>query len=86
MCGGLSKNDPYRLILYICVLRPILSDGLLLEELGGVSLLEEVCCWGWDLKFQKPMPGLVSFSACCLWIRNVSSKLLLHAMPTGFLP
>ena len=23
---------------------------------GGVALLEEVCHWGWALKFQKPLP------------------------------
>ena len=28
----------------------------------GVVLLEEVCHWGWDLRFQKPRPGPVSLS------------------------
>ena len=26
----------------------------------GVALLEEVCHWGWALRFQKSMPGPVS--------------------------
>ena len=32
--------------------------GVLLLEigLGGVGLLEDVCLWGWALKFQNPHP------------------------------
>ena len=26
----------------------------------GVALLEEGCHWGWALRFQKPMPDLIS--------------------------
>ena len=33
-----------------------------LEGLGGVALLEEVCDWGWALRFQKPLPSPVSLS------------------------
>jgi hypothetical protein len=25
-----------------------------LQDFGGVALLEEVCHWGWALRFQKP--------------------------------
>jgi hypothetical protein len=35
-------------------------DGTVWEGLGGVALLEEVCLWGWALRFQRPMP----FSVC----------------------
>lgn len=45
---------------------PIVFEGLVtsewhylkgLEGLRGVALLEEVCHWGWVLRFQSPMPN-----------------------------
>lgn len=36
--------------------------GTVWEELGVVALVEEVCHWGWDLRFQKPMLSWFSLS------------------------
>ena len=52
-----------------------------LEELGGGTLLEEVCHWGWALRFQKPRVS-VSVSLClCL-----SVCLSQHPPPSFSLP
>jgi hypothetical protein len=45
--------------------------------LEGVALLEEVYHFGWTLRFQKPMLGLVSFSLQFV-DQDVSSQLLLQ--------
>lgn len=39
------------------------SSSLVGGQVGAVSLLEEVCCWGWALKFQKDTPSPV-LAAC----------------------
>lgn len=39
------------LIIYIDTWFPV--DGTIWEGLGGVALLEELCHWGWDLRFLK---------------------------------
>jgi hypothetical protein len=45
------------------------TGGTVWEGLRGVSLLEEVCHWGWALWFQEPKPVPVSFfSTSCLWV------------------
>lgn len=46
--------------------RCVLVLGVVLVG-GGVAMLEEVCHWGWTLKFQKPTLFLL-FSASYLWI------------------
>lgn len=61
---GLSENDPIGSLV-----RGTVWEGLEVWlfwsrrglVVGGVSL-------GWALRFQKPTVGLVSLSACCLWI------------------
>ena len=48
------------------------------KELGGAVLLEEVCHWGWTLRFQKLTPFPVS-CLCLMFIdQDVSSQLLLQ--------
>lgn len=44
--------------LDICMLSPQLMNCL--EGLGGVPMLEDICSWGWTLRFQKSTPGPVS--------------------------
>ena len=46
--GGLNDNGPYRLI---CLNAWFPVGGTILEGLGGVVLLEEVCHRGWALRF-----------------------------------
>ena len=58
-CGGLNENSPHRLI-YLNTWSPV--GRTVLEGLESMALLEEVCHWGWALRFQKPMPGPVSIS------------------------
>ena len=58
-CGGLNENDPHKHI-YLNILFPV--SGTVREELEDMALLEEVCHWEWDLRFQKPMPSLESCS------------------------
>ena len=48
---------------------------------AGVALLEEVCHWGWALRFQKPMPGPTSLPAA--WRVDVT---LSSASPAPCLP
>ena len=39
-------------------------------DLGGGVALEEVCHWGWVIRFQKPRPFRnFEISALCLWIK-----------------
>ena len=88
MCGGLSKNGLHRLVyLNAQSSREFNCLKGLGEGLRGV-LLEEVCLWGWVLRFQKPMSGCMyvsvclsvmsSLSACCLWLRIQNTQLLLQ--------
>jgi hypothetical protein len=45
---------------------PVISNCNLAEwhyVKGLGDLLGKVCHWGWALRFQKPKPGLVSFSS-----------------------
>lgn len=39
-----------------------------LRRIRRCGSVGEVCHWGKDLRFQKPMPYPTSVSACCLWI------------------
>lgn len=61
-CSCLNENDPHRLMF-----ESLLPSGAVRELLGGMTLSEEVCYWGWALRFQKHMLGSVSLSAYCLW-------------------
>lgn len=80
-CGGLSENWPHRLI-YLNVWS--LLAELFGEGLRGVALMEEVCHWGWTVRFQKHTPGLVSQSTHSqphpphAYGSNLSSQLLLQ--------
>lgn len=45
------------------------------EGLRGMTLLEDVCPWGWALRFQNPS---LSLSLCLqLGVYNIGSQLLL---------
>ena len=46
-CRGLSKNGPSGLKV---LSHPEVAH---LKGLGSAALLEEVCCWGWALRFSK---------------------------------
>ena len=49
----MNENGPHRLKLEYLVTREWnCLEGLV--GLGGVALLEEVCHWGWTLRFQTP--------------------------------
>jgi hypothetical protein len=58
-------------------------DVIVWEGLRSIALLEEVCYWGWALKYQKP----ISFS---LWIRCKLSRhylsTMLACLPAVMLP
>lgn len=47
------------------------------SEMWQCDFVKETYHRGWALRFQRPIPGPVSF-ACCLWIRMYSSQLLPH--------
>lgn len=61
-CLHLKGNGPTRL-LGSGIIRTCILDGV------GVVLLEEVCHWGWALRFQLFKPGPMSLSSWCLQIR-----------------
>lgn len=47
------------------------------EELGGVILLEELCIWGWTLRFYKLLPISVPPPSLSLFLdKDVNSQLL----------
>lgn len=71
--SGLNKNSPRRLI---CLTAHFLTSGTIWKGLGSVALLQVVCPWGWDLRFQKTHAiSSISFSA--LWLsQDVNSQLL----------
>lgn len=77
-CGGLNKNGP------ICLNAWSPASGTVLGRIGrcglveDVALLEEVCHYGWALRFQKSTP--VSLSLCFLSVdqEEVNSWLLLQ--------
>ena len=77
-CLGLDENGTHRLIcLNVCPL----VVGLFGEGIGGVVLLEEVCHWGWDSRFQSPHT-IPSVSLCLLLVGyNVGSQLRLQCIP-----
>ena len=50
----------------------LLYGGTIWERLGGTALLEEVCLWGWALRFQKAN----IIQACII---DISSQPLFHA-------
>lgn len=77
-CGGFNKNAPYSLI-YLNIWSP-LSDTIWegFGELRVVALLEEVCLWGWTLRFQKPTPRLSISSLFLFYKPGCSSCLVLH--------
>lgn len=51
LCAAVSENGPHRLTCLNACLVPI--GGTVLEGLAGVVVLEELCHWGWALRFQK---------------------------------
>ena len=56
-CGGLNKNDPDSSYVFEFLATREWNSSKGLEGIGGVALLEEVCCLWWALRFQKPMLG-----------------------------
>ncbi|EDL00606.1 mCG1042685, partial [Mus musculus] len=50
-----------------------LGSGIIWEGSEGVALLEEICHWGWALRFQKSMPGSHLF--LCLLPTDKDAKL-----------
>jgi hypothetical protein len=57
--GGVDREWPHRLI---DLNSRSLVDETLCERLGVVVLLEEMCLWGWALRFQKSTPFLIRSS------------------------
>ena len=57
VCGCLNKNGLLRLM---CLNSWSSVSGTLWEGLGGVTLSQELCHWGWTLRFLKHMPFPVS--------------------------
>lgn len=55
-CSGLNENGPVGSYIWM--------QCTIWEGLGCVVLWEEVWCWEWALRFQKPMLGPVCH-ACC---------------------
>lgn len=60
-CAGLNMNGP-KAHVFECLVK----KWHYLRGLGDVALLGEVCHWGWTLRVQKPKPGSVALSSCCL--------------------
>ena len=78
-CGGLNENCPQRL-MYLNTWSPV--GGNIWEGLGGVVLLEEVCHWGWDLRFKKPTSFPVSSLGFCLSVtRELSATASAPCLP-----
>ena len=84
LSGSLNENDPCSLI-YLNAWLPV--GRTIWEGLGGVALLEEVCHWGWALRFHKPtllykpITGLSLSHACK---SDISTQV--PPMPYLFLP
>lgn len=64
-CHGLMCLNPLALV-----------GGTAWEDLGSMAWLEKVRNWGQGLRFQKPMPLLVSFLCFLTVDQDVSSPLL----------
>ena len=68
VCAGMHFICIYVLMVYvwICVGIYVVHAcmGTIWEGMGSMALLEKVCHWGWALRFQKPMLGLVIHSLC----------------------
>jgi hypothetical protein len=73
-CGSLNENGIYKLIYYLNTQSQV--GGTIWEGLGSVAILEEVCPWGWALRFQRPMPFPVSSLCLIFMARHVSFQLL----------
>ena len=57
------------------------------KDLGGMTLLEDVCHWGWALRFPKPMPSPSRF--LCPLLMDVSSQVFLQChgcLPAAMFP
>lgn len=52
------------------------ADGTVWEWLEGVILLEEVCDWEWDLRFQKTCTISSVLSASCLQVKRCAESYL----------
>jgi hypothetical protein len=63
-------QTPHRLI---CLNTWSSIGGIVWEGLGGVDLLEEVCHWGWALRFNRVAPLLVCSLCLMLAERDVST-------------
>lgn len=73
-CYDIFKNSPH---ILLCLNTKSQVGGSVLEQSGGVVLLEEACHWEWALRFLKTLP----FPACSLLPldQGMCSLLLLHA-------
>ena len=82
----MNKNGSQRLI-YLNACYPV--HGTVLETLGDMSLLEEVCHWRCALGFQNLMPVPVSVFeslSLCLSHSVFATLCLSQSLPLPFLP
>ena len=70
--GGLNENGPCRII---CLNIWSSVGGTVWEEVVGVFLLEEVCHWRGELRFQKPTP-FSARSVCTMPVDHMGTQLL----------
>jgi hypothetical protein len=69
-CRGLNRNDLFLFNILECI---VIREWCYFRRMRGfcfvgvgVALLEEMCHWGWALRFQNPKPDPVSLSFCYL--------------------
>lgn len=85
-CIGLNKNDPPHRLIYLNNSSSI--SGTVWKGMRVVTVLEEVCYWGWVFRFQRLLPfrmflWLVSVSQdvsslLLLWCRGYLSAAILY--------
>lgn len=73
-CGYWNENSHHRLIC-LTIWYPV--GRIVWKWLGGVSLLENMCHWGWDLRFQKTSAFHTMHPCLLLVDQAVSSQLFL---------